>query len=362
MGRTVDLRTDALTVPTEAMWDAMREADFGWSDDERRHVTELEALGAELLGMEAALLLSTCSVANLLALLSLAERGSQVILEESSHMVCMEEWGLAYVGAVFPRLVAGDGGVLSADTVADAIAAGRAISTSRTSAVCIENSHNNAGGTVTSAAQVRAIVETADRHGVAVHVDGARLFNAAVAQGVPPSDLTAGVASVAVSLNKGISAPWGALLCGSRDLIGRARLNARRLGVSSVHKEGMFAAAAIVGLTSMIDQLAEDNRRAAAIAAGLSQLDGLAIELATVQTNIVLVDTCASGLSAAEFVKRLGERDVLALGRSGDYQVRLVTHRGIEDADVEHVVAAARDCLREPATSDVTVGFRTATG
>ena len=345
MGRTVDLRTDALTAPTDEMWDAMRKADFGWSDGERRHITELEALGAELLGMEAGLLLSTCSIANLLAVLSLSDRGSQVILEESSHMVCMEEWGVAYVGAVFPRLVAGEQGVLSAELVAEAIEAGRAVSISPTSAVCVENSHNNAGGTVTSAAQVRAIVETAGRYGAAVHVDGARLFNAAVAQGVAPSELTAGVASVAVSLNKGISAPWGALLCGSRELIARVRLHARRLGVSSVHKEGIFAAAAIVGLTSMIDQLADDNRRAAAIAEGLSRLDGLTIDLGTVQTNIVLLDTSASGLSAAEFVRRLGERDVLALGRSGDYQVRLVTHRGIDDADVEHVIAAARECL-----------------
>ncbi|HVF10221.1 MAG TPA: GntG family PLP-dependent aldolase [Abditibacteriaceae bacterium] len=342
----IDLRSDVMTPPTAEMWEAMRRAQCGgvrFGEDEC--VRELEALGAELLGKEAALFVPTCSMANLLALMTLGERGTQVILEAASHIAWSEEYGFAHICGLFPRLLPGTDGVLQPAAIEEALLIPRFSHLPRTSLVCLENSHNNAGGIAVTPAQTAAVAMVARQHGVAVHLDGARLFNAAVALGVLPRQLAAAVDSVAVSLNKGLCAPFGALLCGSSQVINEARINARRIGAASIHKAGIFAAAGTIALTSMIDRLADDNRRAAALARRLKALPDLYIDLETVQTNIVKATVMREGLTSREFVARLAQGSVLALERSAQ-DVRFVTHRLIGDAAIERAAQAVARALK----------------
>ena len=343
----IDLRTDTLTPPTDEMWEAMRGARFGWAmKGEDRAVLDLEALGADLTGKESALIAPTCSMANLLALLAQGERGTQVVLEATSHTVTSEGWGIAAVASLFPRLLVGRQGIPDATEVEAIIAEAGALGLPRTSVVCLENTHNNAGGIAISPAQTAEITEAAHRHGAAVHVDGARLFNAALALGVRAGDLTATVDTVAISLNKGLCAPVGALLCGRRDTIDAARGHARRLGAASMHKVGILAAAGIVALTTMVDRLADDNRRAALLADRLRGMAGLHVDWTGVRTNIVFAELQETAPSAEELARRLEARGVLAYVRPGR-KVRFVTHRLIDDGAIALAAAATYAALSE---------------
>jgi len=338
---SIDLRSDVLCPPTDEMWEAMREADFGWSlVGEDRSVNHLEELGAEMLGKEAAIFVPTCSIANLLALMTMGERGTQVVLEAKSHIACLEHWNTAYICGLFTRLIDGSHGIMDPATVNKTITEAKYFGLPGTSVVCLENSHNNAGGIVVTPEQINIMAEIAHKHGAAIHLDGARLFNAAAALGVPPKDLVEAVDTAAISLNKGLSAPIGALLCGPREIIDKARINCHRIGSASLHKDGILAAAGIVALTTMTSVLADDNRRALHLAERLAQFPGLHVDLGRVHTNIILLETAPSGISASEFVARLAEHNVLAKERVGDYQVRLVTHRLIGDGEVQQVVEA----------------------
>jgi threonine aldolase len=341
----IDLRSDVVTPPTEAMWEAMRRAaarPIPFGDDPI--VGELVVFGATLLGKETGLFVPTCSMANLLALMATTEPGDQIVLESTMHIVWSEGWGVAHPAGLFPRLLSGSRGVPAPEAVEEAIAVPCFGRIPRTGLVCLENSHNNAGGAAITPAQTNSIAEVAHRHEAAVHIDGARLFNAAAALGVPARALAEAADTVAVSLNKGLSAPEGALLCGPGRVIGRARRVAERLGAASLHKAGIAAAAALVGLTTMVDRLGDDNRRAACLAERISGTPGLSVDLAMVQTNIVLVELTGPVL-AREFVARLAERGVLALVRSLRH-VRFVTHRLIDDADVERTAVAVADAAR----------------
>lgn len=343
--RCIDLRSDTLTPPTEDMWAAMRRTAFGaasFGDDPT--VRELCGLAAATLGKEAALYVPTCSMANLLALMVFGRPGTQVVLESGMHMVWAEGLGFAHPAGLFPRLLDGVRGALDPAAIEDAVAVPRFGRLPRTSLIAIENSHNNAGGTVLTAERTAAIVEVAARHGIPVHLDGARLFNAAAALHVPVRRLAEPVDTIAISLNKGLSAPEGALLCGPRPTIEEARVAAERIGGASLHKAGIAAAAGIVALGTMVDRLAEDNRRARRLAEDLSRLDGIAVDLATVHTNIVNADL-RDGVPAGAFAARLAEHGVRAWERSAQ-RVRFVTHRLIDDADVETAVAAAAAALR----------------
>jgi threonine aldolase len=335
----IDLRSDVIAPPTQEMWEAMRRATLGWTlVGEDPSVNALEALGAELLGKEAALLVPTCSAANLLALLSLTRPGEQVVLESTMHLVWSEGQSLAFPAGLFPILVDGIRGAPDPDEVEAAIATPRFGHRGRTTLVCLENTHTNAGGTVLAPGQIGSVAEVAHRHGARIHIDGARLFNAAVALGQSAKELVRAADTVAVSLNKGLCAPEGALLAGSRELIHLARTHAKRFGLASWYKAGIAAAAGLVALRAMVDRLADDHRRALDLARGFVDVPGLRVDLARVQSNIVLAET-VSGTTAPELVARLGESGILALARS-ERQVRFVTHRLIGDAEVEQALVA----------------------
>lgn len=345
--QVLDLRSDVVTTPTDEMWEVMLKAGFGGTPlDDDVTVRELEQLAAEVVGKQAAVFVPTCTAANLLAMMTLGVRGSQVVLEKYSHIAMSEEWGLAYICGLMPLLVEGRNGVMNSVQLREAMAHDVLPRKPRTSLLCLENSHTSSGGVPLTESETYELTEVAKQHGAAVHLDGARLFNAAAALNVAPHRLAGAADTVSISLNKGLSAPVGALLCGTEEIISLARVNARRIGAATVHKAGTLAAAGIVALNNR-EHLIEDNRNAALLARLLSDIDGLHIDLETVRTNLVKVCIVKANLLAREFADRLAQQGVLALER-GAYEVRFVLHRFIGEKEVRFIAAAAAEALAKP--------------
>ncbi len=331
----VDLRSDVLASPTEEMWEAMRSVRLGWATvGEDPSVTELEERMAGLLGKERALWVPTCGMANLVALLSIAPRGSAVVLEATSHVLTSEAMGIEEVAGLDPVSLWSENGRLAPVDVDELI-----VETGAKTLV-LENPHTRAGGTVLSRELTAALAEVAVRHGAYVHLDGARLFNAAVAQQVSVGDLAAPANTVAVSLNKALCAPMGAVLAGSAHVVEFAEGVLRRLGGASVHKAGLAAAAALVALDTLVERIADDHRRARELGALLGAVPGIEVRPVEIETNIVLADVSGTGLEPAEFLRLLAEQGVLALERD-TARVRFVTHRGIGDDEVTQAAEAA---------------------
>ncbi len=341
----IDLRSDALAPPTDEMWEAMRSAKLGWATvGEDPSVIELQERMAGLLRKEAALWVPTCGMANLVALLTIAPRGSTVVLEASSHVLTSEAMGIEEVAGLDPSSLWAQDGRLDPAEVEELIVETGALM------LVLENTHTRAGGTVLSPELTAELAGAAQRHGAYVHLDGARLFNAAVALGVPVGDLAAPVNTVAVSLNKGLCAPMGTILAGRAQVIELAHETLRRLGGASVHKAGLAAAAALVALDTLVERLADDHRRARELGALLHEIPGIEVVPREIETNIVLVDVSGTELYPDEFLRLLAERGVLGLERD-TRRVRFVTHRLIGDAEisraVEVVAALAAEHLRE---------------
>ena len=296
----IDLRSDICAVPTDAMWEAMRAARLGWATyGEDENVNELERRGAELLGKETAVLVPTCSLANLAALMAQTKPGDRVEIDPSAHILVNEGDWLTEVA----RLEVGEPAAV----------------------VCIENTHTRRGGTVLTAEETAELAARAPKS----HLDGARLANAAVALGVPLAKLAAPVDTVALSLNKGLCAPFGTILAGDAETIAAARVHLKRLGGGTVHKAGIFAAAGLVAL-ELVDRLAEDHRRARELARLIGAEEP--------ETNIVLADL---GPAAVEQLDASGVRTMEFEGRT-----RFVTHRLIDDDDVARAAEAVRNLRR----------------
>jgi threonine aldolase len=337
---TIDLRSDTVTRPTEAMYAAIATAPVG--DDvmgEDPTVRRLEEAAAARLGKEAGLLLPSGTMANLAALMAHTRRGDEVILEAESHIFYYEAAGMAVAGSLMPRTLSGHHGALDPDEVAAAIRT-EDVHFPRTGLVCLENTHNRAGGTVISLEQTRAVCAAAHAAGVPVHVDGARIFNAALALRVHAAALVADADSAMFSLSKGLSAPVGSVLVGSTAFIAAAR-RARKLLGGGMRQAGILAAAGLVALEQMVDRLGEDHAHARLLAERLAAVPGVAVDLATVQTNIVNFRTAPSGLEAPGFAARLRAHGVLAGARDA-WTIRMVTHRHIGRDDVEAAAEAVR--------------------
>jgi threonine aldolase len=330
----IDLRSDLCSLPTDEMWEAMRAAELGWASvGEDVSLTLLCERAADLLGKEAALWVPTCGMANLVALLTFCERGDRVALESASHVLTSEAMGIVEIAGLEPCSLWAADGRLEPAAVEELVAERRA------SLLVLENTHTRAGGTVLSVASTEALAAAAKRHECRVHLDGARLLNASVALGVSPAALAAPANSVALSLNKGLSAPFGAVLAGSVAVVARARLQLQRLGGASVHKAGLAAAAGLVALDTMVDRLADDHRRARELGALLAAVPGLALQPEVIETNIVLVDVGGCGLTAEELLPPLESQGVRALVRDAT-RLRFVTHRLVGDEDVARAAAA----------------------
>lgn len=343
--RVVDLRTDAMTYPTDEMWAAMRRARLGWAVvGEDPNVSALEGAAADLLGHAAAVFVPTGSVGNLVALMSQAQRGEQIVLEASSHLIETEGASIGYVCGLVTRPLEGDRGRLDPEEVRSAIADRKLSDRPTTAVVCIENTHNAAGGAVLAPADVEPVLAVAREHGARTHLDGARLLNAAAALGCAPRELAEPFDSVVLSLNKGLSAPGGAVLCGDRTLVQRARANLKRLGAHSVHQAGIHAAAGLVALETLLDQPAADNRSARRLAARLHAVPGLAVARDRVESNIVVAQLDEPGVDLAACLAALSLAGVRVLGL-GERTLRFVTHRHVREDDVEAVGAALETAL-----------------
>ncbi|HEY0581879.1 MAG TPA: GntG family PLP-dependent aldolase [Chloroflexota bacterium] len=338
----LDFRSDTITQPTSAMRDAMRDAPVG--DDvfaEDPSINALEAEAARIFHKEAGLFVTSGTQGNLLALLSLTRPGEELIAEVGSHIANSEVGGAARLGGLTLRPLAGRQGKLSPEQVASTIRPEN-VHYARTTLLTIENSHNAAGGTVTTPTEMQALADVARAHGLKVHVDGARIFNSAIALGVAPAELADQADTLTFCLSKGLSAPVGSVLVGSAETIAEAR-RVRKMVGGGMRQAGVLAAAGLLALRDGVARLADDHLRARRLAEGLASVPGITIDLATVQTNIVRFDVVGLGLDTASFAQRLEERGVIVSGGAYPSGVRMVVHRHIDDAAIDQALAAVAD-------------------
>jgi threonine aldolase len=335
----IDLRSDTVTLPTEAMRRAMAAAELG--DDvfgEDPTVVRLETMAAEISGKEAGLLVPSGTMANLVSLLTHCGRGEEVILGDQAHIFFYEQGGSAAVGGLHPRTVPNlPDGTLDLGAVRNAIRSDDP-HFPRTRLIAVENTHNRCSGAPLPPAYLTALSELAAEHSLKVHMDGARIFNAATALNVPVRSLAQSVDSLSFCLSKGLSAPVGSLICGTRVFISEAR-RYRKLVGGGMRQAGIIAAAGIVALEEMTGRLAEDHQNARRLAEGLSTMRRAKLQPDRFRTNIVYVDLDTGGASAAETVSRLADEGVYVLA-TGPRQFRAVTHYGITSDDIEQALKA----------------------
>lgn len=329
----VDLRSDTVTRPTPEMYEAMLKAPLGddvLGDDPTVH--ELESLAASTMGKEAALFVPSGSMGNQVALATHCRPGDAAIFEEEAHMVYYEAGAPGAIAGVVTRLVPSHRGVMDPKDVEKRIMR-RSVHTPGTVLLCLENTHNRAGGTVIPLETMGEYRALADDAGMKIHLDGARVFNAAVALDAPVDEVVRHADTVNFCLSKALGSPVGSVLCGPSDFIERARYVRKRLG-GGMRQAGILAACGIVSLTQIVHKLPEDHRRARALAQALQSVPGASVDLSLVATNFVMVDTT---LPAADWIPLLRDEGVLAMAPSA-HRIRLVLHHQIED---EGVAAAA---------------------
>ena len=341
--KTIDLRSDTVTHPTPAMREAMYRAEVG--DDvfgEDPTVNRLEAMAAERLGKEAALFVVSGTMGNLVALLTHCGRGDEVILGDRCHTLIFEQGGMAALGGITPWPIPNQpDGTMRLEDIEDAVRADN-VHFPRTRLVCLENTHNVCNGTPLTAEYTARVAHLAHACGLRVHVDGARIFNAAAALRVDARELVREADSVMFCLSKGLCAPVGSLLCGDAAFIAEAR-RARKVVGGGMRQAGILAAAGIVALEQIADRLAEDHERAKRLAEGLAQIPGVGV--APVTTNILyfwLTEEAAR--TPEEVVDGLAKRGVLLLGRENG-RFRAVTHYWIDDDDVASVLRVMREVM-----------------
>jgi threonine aldolase len=342
----IDLRSDTVTKPTQEMRDAMWKAEVG--DDyyfEDPTVRRLEEMAAERFGKEDALFVASGTMGNLVSIFTSVRPGDVIIVETNAHIFRAERGHLGVVSGVQTKAVDGRLGVMAPEAVEDALAVfSDATAFPRVSLVCLENTHNGAGGTCWSAAQIRAIKKVADTRHLKIHIDGARIFNAAVAQNVDPKVLAQDADSVQFCLSKGLCCPYGSLVVGRKDFIKEARF-ARQMVGGGMRQAGIMAAAGIVALETMVDRLEEDHANARLLAERLRDA-GFKINMESVQTNMVFVDGAPGAATMEGWVAELRSRGYLMNTPSKTGRMRMVTHYGIERADVLAFLAATSEILR----------------
>lgn len=341
----IDLRSDTVTLPSPQMRRAMAEAPLG--DDvygEDPTVNRLQALAAEMLGKEAALFVASGTMGNLVSLLAHAPRGSEVILGDEAHIFHYEQGGASVVGGlVLHTLPTNPYGELPLDRLRAAIRNPNDAHQAAPGVICLENTHNRCGGTVLSLDYIAHVRSIADQAGVPLHLDGARLPNAAVALGVPLHAITAPFDSVQLDLSKGLAAPVGGVVAGSAAFVKRAH-RARKLVGGGMRQAGVLAAAGIVALREMIARLQDDHQHARRLAEELAQLPGVQIDLKSVQTNLVVFRLDETRCTPDAFIAAMREHGVV-LGGFGDGRLRFATHYGIEAADIDAALLAAKRIL-----------------
>ena len=340
----IDLRSDTVTKLTDRMRQKMYEAEVG--DDVYRDdptMRKLEELAADMLGKEEALFVTSGTQGNQIAVLVHCSLGQEIILEEGSHIFRYEGGATSAFAGIQPFPIKGERGSMNALDIEAAIR-GSDIHEAETGLICLENTHNRAGGTVTTPESMKEIYEVAKRHHLPVHLDGARLMNAAVALKRPMTDFTQYVTTVQICLSKGLGAPVGSIIAGSSEFIAKARKWRKRLG-GGLRQSGVLAAPGIIALTEMVDRLDEDHQHAKWLAEQIHALPQLRVAF-EVETNIVMMDVSETGLTSKQFVELLKENGVLA-NPFAPTIVRLVTHYNVSKADIEQTADVLRLLVSE---------------
>jgi threonine aldolase len=342
---TIDLRSDTVTKPTPEMREAMAKAEVG--DDvymEDPTVNRLQEMAAERMGKEAGLFVASGTMGNLTAVLAHCGRGDEVILGNLGHTFLFEAGGISALGGVHPYVIPNQpDGTLELDDVANAIRADD-VHAPISRLVILENTQNRCGGVALSAEYTKKLAQLAHEKGLKVHLDGARIFNAAVALGVDAVELTRPVDSVTFCLSKGLCAPVGSVLCGSQEFIGRARRIRKQLG-GGMRQAGILAAAGIIALDKMTVRLGEDHARAKRLAAGLSEIPGMVLNPGSPYSNMIFASLSEDvKINGSIVVQQLAKRGI-RVGAVGPRQFRLVVHYWIDDGAVDSTLQAFREVL-----------------
>jgi threonine aldolase len=341
----IDLRSDTVTLPTSAMREAIFRAELGddvFSEDPT--VNRLEALAAQRTGMEAALLVASGTMGNLVSVLTHCARGEEVILGDRSHIFLNEAGGMSALGGVFPHTITNESdGTLPIERI-DAAIRGENIHFPKTRLICLENTHNRCYGAPLTPGYTASVVALARARGLLLHIDGARIFNAAVALGVDVRDLTRGADSLNFCLSKGLAAPVGSMICGNRSFIARARRIRKMLG-GGMRQAGIIAAAGIVALEEMTGRLADDHANARRLAEGIARIPGLKTDPGRVRTNILYIELVGQPFSDEAFLARLAEQGVL-VSHTDPARFRMLTHYGIGAAEIGHALGALEAVMR----------------
>ncbi len=341
----IDLRSDTVTQPTEEMWRAMAEAEVG--DDvygEDPSINRLQELAADMVGKEAALYVPSGTMGNQVCLMAHTRRGEEIILEDEAHIFMYEAGGPAVLSGCQLHRIPGERGVLHPDDVRAAVRAEN-IHFPETTLLCLENTHNRAGGTVTPVQRMRELAEVAQEAGMNIHLDGARVFNAACAEGVDVRRITEHVDSVQFCLSKGLAAPVGSIVAGTEEFIARC-LRARKILGGGMRQAGIIAAAGVVALQTMVDRLEEDHANARRLAEGIADMAPFTVDLDSVQSNIVAYDVDPEWFSAPAFLDELRERGIMA-NPVTPQRIRMVTHYQVDSADIERTLDSMTEVLSQ---------------
>ena len=341
----IDLRSDTYNLPTQTMLARLRSAVESPRDGGAEEYTrDLERAVSELTAKEAAVFLPTCTAANLLALMALAKPAENVVVDGDSHIRWLEANSAAVTGGVQLVPVRRSGSIVDLAAVVEFAERSSMFGLPPLGLICVENSHNNAGGTVASLSDMKRVSSMALEYGARVHVDGARIFNAAAQLNVEISELCASATTMSLSFNKSLGAPYGAMLTGPEDVIMRVRGLRGQLGIASIHQEGLFAAMALEALENNMEHPHLDNCAASELARSLTQHFESELEVQAPQTNIILFDVLVD-LTAAEFCRQLSTKGVLAKPRSVTRSVRLVVNRGSREHGLGRVIEAFANVL-----------------
>ncbi|MHA1345856.1 MAG: threonine aldolase family protein [Candidatus Heimdallarchaeaceae archaeon] len=333
----IDLRSDTFTLPSKEMMESIQNAKLGddvWGEDPT--VIELEALSAKMLGKEAGLFVSSGTQGNLVANMTHLNRGDGIVLEEESHINMYEVGGIGQICGAYPFLIKGVDGLMSPKDVEAIFTRSYNVHYVEPKLLCIENTHNRGGGKIIPKDNIDTLANIAHENGGVVHIDGARLFNAAVATDMPVSKIVEKVDSVQICLSKGLGCPIGSLLVGTEDFIHKTRKNRKVLG-GGMRQAGIVAAPGIYALNNMVDRLEEDHKHAKILEKALNEIENIKVK--SVDTNLVVSDISATSFTAYEIEQKLFKKGI-QVSIMGDYLVRMVTYFGISTEQIESVVSA----------------------
>ncbi len=339
----IDLRSDTFTLPSKEMMDSIMNAKLGddvWEEDPT--VQELEALIAKMLGKEAGLLVSSGTQGNLVSHMTHLARGDGVVLEKESHINLYEVGGISQISGSYPLLVNGDNGLMDIHEVESIFTTPYNVHKVTPKLLCLENTHNRGGGRIIPKDNIDILSQIAHDNGASVHLDGARLFNAAVATDMSAAKIVENVDSIQICLSKGLGCPIGSLIVGTEDFMFKARRNRKVVG-GGMRQAGIIAGPGIYALNNMIDRLAEDHKHARMLGDKLTEIEDFNVK--PVDTNIVIVDTSKSQLSAADVYNKL-EKNGILVSHMGDQLFRMVTYFGITTEDIEKVLSIIQEALK----------------